>query len=139
PSVTGVFDPGGASGPTQSWLVPSEIPFGWTSSTTPGVGVVNQFNHKDIFARRPFGMATRDEGRRAIVPFFQTGNFGILDLDAQTNFTKEGLSSLPTDLFQGFVAVTPALRLDNHLWPRRGAFGENPFMPSPDENLLFPW
>ena len=48
---------------------------------------------------------------------------------------------LSDTMFQGVVGVTPALRLDNHLWPRRGALGHvfNRSVPSPDEALLYPW
>ena len=81
------------------------------------------------------------------MPFFQTGNFGVLDLGAQAGFlsppastAKPGIASLPTDHFQGFVAVTPALLFDNHLWPRRGAWTDGPrHVPGPDENLLYAW
>src|SRR4029079_1081322 len=49
PSVVGVFDRGGGAGPAQSWLVPSEIPFGWDPPTKAGGALVNQFRFKDLY------------------------------------------------------------------------------------------
>ncbi|MGE5243270.1 MAG: S8 family serine peptidase [Betaproteobacteria bacterium] len=154
PGFSGVFDlqPGTAQAPpslTQSWLFPSEVSFGWNPNVAGQALVVNQFHIKGVFARRPFDIAMRPDGRRAVVPFFQTGNVGILDLERQAQFLsppgatpKPAFSGVAPDLFQGVVAVTPALALDNQLWPQRGAFkiaGTPNYVPSPDESLLFTW
>jgi hypothetical protein len=45
--------------------------------------------NEDIFASRPFDIAIRGDGDRAIVPFFTTGNFGIMDLAVQREFSKK--------------------------------------------------
>ena len=149
PGVTGVFDGASGSGSTvaETWLYPSELSFGWRPSPANGGLLVNQFRFGTVFAKRPFDMGMRPDGRRALVPFFQTGNFGILDLDAQAGFlappgatANPDFASLPADQFQGVVAVTPALRLDNHVWPSRGAFRSGDLVaPSPDEHRLFAW
>ncbi|MBI3860213.1 MAG: S8 family serine peptidase, partial [Thaumarchaeota archaeon] len=88
--------------------------------------------NEPVFARRPFGMAMRPDGRRALVPFFQTGNFGVLDLFTQQ--IQELLNgwrrdpAQPFDAFWGFIGVTPSIKLDNHLFPRNPA----------DTALLYP-
>ncbi len=136
--VTDVFRPGLA--PIHQWLFPSELGFGWNPPAANGGRIVNQFRFASVFAKRPFGLAIRPDGQRAIVPYFSTGNFGVLDLSSQSSFRNPTSAGLPATLFQGVVGVTPAVRLDNHLWPRRGAYtsGNGVFVPSPDESLLFP-
>jgi DNA-binding beta-propeller fold protein YncE len=69
---------------------------------------INAF--EPVFAKRPFDMAVHPRGRQALVPFFQTGNFGVLDLDAQKALER------PDDFFQGYVGVTPT-KLDRTSWP----------------------
>jgi hypothetical protein len=142
PGFTGVF---GAS-PTlgdfgqQSWLFPSDVVFGWSPPSTNGGLIVDQFQFADVFAKRPAAFAQDPTGHRAIMPFFQTGNFGYLDLDLQTALRNPSLAGQPTRMFQAFVAMTPALKLDNHLWPSRGVFSSGgSLVPSPDESLLYPW
>jgi len=99
---------------------PSAVPFGW-----PRTPIVRP--SEPVFAKRPFAMAIRPDGKRALVPFFQTGNAGVLDFDGQAYFPGFPLS--PTaGIFQGLVAVTPTLKLDNFLWP----------INSEDVSLLFP-
>jgi PKD repeat protein len=138
PGVTDVF----STGPTaeHQWLFPSEIGFGWNPDPINGGRVVNQFRFRNVFAKRPFGMSIRPDGRRALVSYFQTGNFGVLDRATQTAFGNPNVGGLPDTMFTGVVAVTPAVRLDNHLWPRRGAYQspDGQFVPSPDEALLYP-
>jgi len=78
---------------------------------------------------RPFGMAVRPDGKRALVPFFQTGNFGVLDLDGEVFFPTDIQGPpAPNRPFTGIVAVTPSIKLDGNLWPRKGE----------DVPLLFP-
>jgi PKD repeat protein len=146
PGVTGIIDM--AANRTNVWSFTSDVGFGWNPTSANGGAIVNQFRFQDVFAKRPFDITMRRDGRRAIVPFFQTGNFGVLDLDAQAGFLnppastpKPGFGSLPTNHFHGFVAVTPSLLLDNHLWPRRGAWtaGGTTHVPGPDENFLYAW
>jgi len=112
--------------------------FGWNPPSDNGGRIVNQFSFPNLFAKRPFGISIRPDGKRALISFFQTGNFGVLDLDAQHRFTSPSVAGLSGDLFQGLVAVTPSVKLDSHLWPSRGAFtGGGVTVPSPDEGLLF--
>ena len=79
PGYTGVFSlPATAAAvQPQSWHFPSEIVFGWIPSTDR---LVSQSHNPEVYAKRPFGFAMRPDGRRALVPFFQTGNFGVFDL-----------------------------------------------------------
>lgn len=143
--VTGTFDiapsanvPGTVG--SQQWAFTSDVAFGWNPPADNGGRIVNQFRFRDVFAKRPFGLAISPTGHRAIMPLFQTGNFGVLDLATQSRFGNADAAGLAPTIFSGVVAVTPAIRLDNHLWPRRGAYtsaGET-FVPSPDEDLLFP-
>jgi hypothetical protein len=140
PGLTAVFDAQTSAGSfgNQQWFFPSDVIFAW--NPIPGAGrLINQFHFRDVYAKRPFGIDVRRDGRRALVTMFQTGNFAVLDLDTQSNFGSLVTPGEPT-LFSGIAAVTPAVRLDNHLWPSRGAFtgGDGVFVPSPDERLLYP-
>lgn len=144
PSMTGVFSVDGAT-PAQTWFFPSNVVFGWNPPATSGGLVVNQFRFPSVFAKRPFAMTVRHDGRRALMALFQTGNFAILDLDAQQAFQtvsspNTSLGGLPDDMFHGVVGVTRALPLDNHLWPSAGVIrqGLNNLVPSRDEALLYP-
>jgi hypothetical protein len=118
----------------------SDVAFGWNPPAANGGRIVNQFRFKEVFAKRPFDLALRPDGKRALMPLFQTGNFAVLDLDAQLAFSNPTAADLPSTLFKGVAGVTQAIRLDNHLWPRRGAYrsADGVFVPSPDENLMFP-
>ncbi len=139
PGVTGVFEVAnvGDVAPPE-WAFPSEVVFGWNPPPDNGGRIVNQFSFPNLFAKRPFGISIRPDGKRALISFFQTGNFGLLDLDAQHRFTSPSVAGLSSDLFQGLVAVTPSVKLDSHLWPSRGAFTAGGItVPSPDESLLF--
>lgn len=150
PGVTGVFSPDGSSQLPQSWAFTSDVNFGWAPDPADGGLIINQFRFNSVFAKRPFGIAMRPDGRRALMPLFQTGNLAVLDLDAQNGFqsrpgppsAKPDFAQLPETMFHGVVGVTEAIDLDNHLWPSRGAFFSNAsgtFMPSPDENRLYTW
>jgi hypothetical protein len=140
PGVTGAFDAnhvGEISPPT--WAFPSEVVFGWNPPADNGGRIVNQFSFPNVFAKRPFGIAVSPQSTRGLVSFFQTGNFGILDLGTQHQFSSPSMSGVSNDLFKGIVAVTPSLKLDSHLWPSRGAFtAAGITVPSPDEALLYP-
>ncbi len=150
PGVTGVFSPDGSPQLPQSWVFTSDVNFGWAPNPSNGGLIVNQFRFNSVFAKRPFGIAMRPDGRRALLPLFQTGNLAVLDLDAQSGFRtrpgppapKPDFAQLPATMFHGVVGVTESIDLDNHLWPSRGAFFSNAsgtFMPSPDENRLYTW
>jgi PKD repeat protein len=99
---------------SQIWNFPSELAQSW-SPDAPRIS--DQFIRPHINSERPFGMAFRFDGRRALVPFFQTGNFGVLDLVGQTFQPQVA----PAEVFQGLVAVTPSLKLDASLWPESAA------------------
>ena len=85
----------------------------------------------------------RPDGKRALTSFFQTGNFGVLDRDLQQRFTTvphpvERMIAEPGDELWAFVGVTPAILLNEQVWPRRGAFdsfGGAFTVPSPDDRL----
>ncbi len=105
---------------SQVWHFPSELSAAWTPSSPV---ISDQIVRRRINSERTFGMAFRFDGRRALVPFFQTGNFGVLDLVGQ-EFQPQ---TAPPGVFQGLVAVTPSLQLDAFLWP-----------PPEQEPLLYP-
>ena len=141
PGFTGTFNavrsaPGFGQ---QQFLYPGDVVFGWNPPAADGGLVVNQFRFPGVFAKRPFGMTQQRNGRRAIVPYFQTGNFGVLDLDFQP-LPSPAVAGLPATMFAGTVAVTRAIELDNHLWPSRGVFQSGDVtVQSPDEALLYTW
>ena len=133
PGYAGAFTlpPTGAIPQSQTWHFPSEVVFGWNPATDR---FVNQFRNSEVYAKRPFNIALRPDGRRALVPFYQTGNFGVLDLDWQKKLTSPALSDLAT-FFNAYIAVTPAIEFDSHLTPSRGRTAT---APSPDVNRWFP-
>ncbi|HEY7502196.1 MAG TPA: Ig-like domain-containing protein [Vicinamibacterales bacterium] len=142
PGLTGVFNAQPTSGTfgQQTQLFSGDVVFGWSPDPANGGLIVNQFRIPDVFAQRPFGMTMHPNGQRAIVPYFQTGNFGILDINHQASLRNPALAGQSATSFHGMVAVTRALPLDNHLWPKRGAFRSNgQTVQSPDEALLFTW
>ena len=71
-----------------------------------------------MFGQRPFGVAMRPDGKRAIAPFFFGGNFAIFDLETQPEFTP----ARADDRFVAVAARTPALDLDVWGWPKRRGF-----------------
>jgi len=113
--------------PQASPRYSSNVNAAWHPSAAAGGPVVAPSAFGNVLALRPFSMTVRPDGRRAIVAYYQTGNFGILDLDGQTHFPPP-LPSPPPKNFTGVVAVTPAILLDRNLWPQIAA----------DERLLFP-
>ena len=122
----------------QEHAYPASLTYGWGGDLPVEV-------RETVSSKRPFDIGIRPDGKRAIVPLFQTGNFGILDLEAQSVFPNPDLAALPADLFKGFVATTPSIPFDNHLWPNRGKVrlfrdGSDLMfdLPSPDEALLYP-
>jgi hypothetical protein len=143
PGVTAVFDATpGAGPPEQQWYFTSSVNFGWNPATS-GTRLIDQFTFGQVYAARPSGIAIHPRGQRALMAFSQTGNFGVLDLTSQAAFGNTAAPGAPATAFRGVVGVTPALRLDNHLWPRRGAFdvpiaGGSRQVESPDTALLFP-
>ncbi len=171
PGFTGVFST--SPGLEREWLFPADVIRGWNPShagqslpqgATFSLGGGRLVNHRsvlhEVYARRPKDMAIRPDGKRAIVGFFQTGNFGILDLETQRLFATNPPSApapFPfyadpdrrpaSSAFHDLVAVTPSLRLDSHLWPELGLIvgtrisgpsaGLLFAIPSPQEALLF--
>ena len=119
----------------EAYKFPSQVTFGWQP---PSGLVINQIRFPEVFAKRPKGLSISPRGDRALVSYFQTGNFGVLDLGAQRRFGRPDAQQ--TDAFSGVAGVTPALPLDVHLWPKRGAFDspDGTRVPSPDESLLYP-
>jgi hypothetical protein len=140
----------------QEWQFLSTVGFSWN----PTGGAISQQKFGQVYTHRPFGMTIRPDGKRALVSYYQTGNFGVLDLDTQALF-RETPPSIPNPndifvdpenppppgVFLGLVAVTTALKLDNNLWPGRGVLkaqdAADParltLLPSPDEALLYAW
>ena len=171
PGYTGVFTvtPQAGTPPRQpvydarqSWLFPPNVTTGWQASADAGGLIINQVDQRDIYGKRPFDIAIRHDGKRALVPMYQTGNLGVLDLDTQRLFQRSPpvqpqppqavggiFANLETDHFHAVTAVTPALRLDNHLWPVDGTFQAFRLPRTPDDSMrttpseeeafLFPW
>ena len=109
---------------------PSDVSGGLVLSPSPAFGTV--------FAKRPFSMSIRPDGKRALVAFYQTGNFGVLDLEAQKNFIPE-VRNVADGAFAGVVGVTPAIPLGNDLLPSRDTFTPpEGGTASPDNKLMFP-
>ena len=147
PGFTGVFEQDASGALTNKWGFPSDVVFGWNPPSANGGLLITQFRFPTIFAKRPSTIGLRPDGKRALLGLFQTGNFGVLDQTTQAGFEKPpagtanpSIAGLADTMFHGVVGVTPALRLDNFLWPRRGALGDvfNRSVPSPDESLLYP-
>ena len=141
PGLIATFNPNLAAGQVgaQVGLFPSEVVYSWRPSAESGGRIVNQLNFREVYAKRPFGIAVHPKGDRAIIGFGQTGNFGVLDVSTQSHFPGAPTSS--TGLFTGLAAVTQSVRLSSHLWPIRGAFtsGDDPpvQVPAIDERLLW--
>ena len=122
---------------------PNNVMFPWGPS-----GDKRRVGHESASVQRGVrrqAVRHRDQSEsatRAIVPYFQTGNFGVMDSSSRTPEAvaasgiepPQALASLSTDMFQAVFAVTQALLLDNALWPVRGAFSPGDLgvrMPSP--------
>jgi len=135
-----IFD--ARTGAYEGSIFPNELAASWGFKVPPTP-------REPVHADRPFGFAFRPDGKRAILGFFQTGNFAVLDLDHQRRFATppvpypdapDFLLLLP-DRFHGAVGITKGIRLDRHLWPSRGAIDDrekfDKLIPSPDESRLF--
>jgi hypothetical protein len=79
---------------------------------------------EEIYAKRPFAVAIRPnvpgkagqtQQPRALVAFFQTGNFGVLDQATQGSFHRD--PEPPPGAFKGYIGKTTNIPLDKHLWP----------------------
>jgi hypothetical protein len=115
----------------------SDINPGWKPSPESGGLVLSQRQpFERVYSKRPYSIAMRPDGRRALLAYFQSGNFGVLDLEAQTKFPPPQ-PSVPDGAFSGVVGVTPAIPLDKNLWPSRGV-ETTPPTASPDQRLMFP-
>jgi hypothetical protein len=117
---------------------PSTIDYGWQPSAASGGLVLSPYRFPYVFGRRPFSISIRPDGQRALVAFFQTGNFGVMDLDAQRFFAPSA-RNVAAGYFAGIVGLTPSVKLDKNLWPLRDQFDlPGGGKASPDEKLLFP-
>jgi hypothetical protein len=126
--------PGVPAGPRFT----SSVNYGWNPSDVSGGLVLSPSTFGSVFAKRPFSMSIRPDGKRALVAFFQTGNFGVLDLDAQRYFVPLA-RNVSDGAFAGVVGVTPAIPLDKNLAPSRDAFTTSAGgTASPDDKLMFP-
>ncbi len=107
PGLVGVFNTTPApTFPFEGYKFPSQVTFGWQP---PSGLVINQIRFPEVFAKRPNGLSISPRGDRALVSYFQTGNFGVLDLGAQRRFGRPDAQQ--TDAFSGVAGVTPALPL----------------------------
>ena len=138
PGITGVFD---TTGKTLDSF-DSYLTVGWrqlTPSLIPGPGrtlLGTVLPSSSIYARRPFDIAVRPDGRRALLPFYHTGNFGVLDQVTQKSVWWRGEAS---DFLSGVAAVTPSLRLDRFAWPVKLDVDTGREVADPDgEAQLFP-
>ena len=145
PGDTGIWKHDKTTSPplATEWFYPSEVGWGWAP---PGSRIIDQFSYRHVFSKRPFDIDIRPDGRRALAANFQTGNVSVMDLDYQTAFMAPpaggfgALATLDTEMFHGIVGVTPALDLDNHLWPLFGAINApGNLVPSPHETRIFTW
>jgi hypothetical protein len=107
PGWTGVFD-GLSTAPLHSFLATKII----GSRRVPPI----IYQNESIYSRAPAAMSIRPDGKRALVAFSQTGNFGVMDRQEQTRFSEYGFE-LPSDDFLGFVGVTSKIEMDSNGWP----------------------
>jgi hypothetical protein len=104
------FSVDGTQPTREAWRFPSELSFSWTPTR---IDISDQFHRAKVNAELPAGLAFRPDGNRALVAFGQTGNFGVLDTVADQIQPR----AAPPGIFNGLVAVTPSLTLDNYLVP----------------------
>jgi DNA-binding beta-propeller fold protein YncE len=112
----------------------SNVPAGQATDSFPSALVLGStrppLHYFDpVIKKRPMAMAIRPDGKRALVPYWFTGNFGVLDTDKQELDALRRNPDPQTDGFKGYVGVTQSIDLDNTLWPNDPA----------DVALLFPW
>ncbi len=110
PGLIQAFPVSGGLLGNEAWRFPSEVAVPWTPDR---VNISDQFVRSRVNSERPFGLAFRPDGDRALVSFFQTGNFGVLDIRADQSQPR----TAPVGVFNGLVAVTPSLDLDAFLVP----------------------
>jgi subtilisin family serine protease len=117
PGTIDVFD-AAALGAAERRFV-SDVNFGWSPSPESGGLVISPVRFGEVFAKRPGAIAIRPDGKRALVAYLQTGNFGVLDVDAQELFKNEtaAVAAVP-GLFTGVTGVTPAVPMTSQLVPR---------------------
>ena len=128
PGVIEAFDLSAAGDTQPSPRFASDVNHGWQPSAESGGLVLSPTGRfGNVFAKRPHSVATHPNGKRAIVAYFQTGNFGVLDLDYQARFPEPQVTA-PAGALKGVLAVTPSIKLDNNLWP----------VTSADQRLMFP-
>ena len=78
-SAPGVIEGFEAAGVTQATARPrfsSSVNHGWQPDFSSGGLVLSQARFPSVYASRPSNMTIRPDGQRALVSFFQTGNFG---------------------------------------------------------------
>ena len=139
-TAPGVIDVLNVPGLDISTRYVSDVNAAWQPSALSGGPVVSPNGFLgEVFAKRPMDIAMRPDGGRALVAYYQSGNFGVLDHDGQAHFA-EPAPGAATGFFTGVVGVTPSIKLDKNLWPFVGASvaPDGSHVPSPDERLLFP-
>ncbi len=104
------FSVDGSQPTREAWRFPSELSVSWTPTN---VDISDQFHRAKVNSELPAGIAFRPDGKRAVVAYGQTGNFGVLDLVRDQAQPR----TAPAGVFNGLVAVTPSLTLDNYLVP----------------------
>ncbi len=139
-NAPGVIDVLNAPGLDTQTRYVSDVNAAWQPTAASGGPVVSPIGFLgDVFAKRPMDIAMRPDGGRALVAYYQSGNFGVLDHDGQAHFAQPAPGA-QTGFFTGVVGVTPSIPLDRNLWPFVGASvaPDGTHVPSPDERLLFP-
>jgi PKD repeat protein len=138
-NAPGVIDVFNAPGLDISTRYVSDVNAAWQPSAASGGPVLSPIGFLgEVFAKRPMDIAMRPDGGRALLAYYESGNFGVLDHDGQTHFAGAGTAA--PGFFAGVVGVTPSIKLDKNLWPFLGASvaSDGTRVPSPDERLLFP-
>ena len=119
PGTIDVFDV--ASLGTAERRYQSDVNFGWWPSAASGGLVMSPGQFGEVFAKRPGTLAIRPDGKRALVAYLQTGNFGVLDVEAQEHFLNPAAAAAAVPgMFTGVIGVTPAVPMDKHLVPTTG-------------------
>jgi hypothetical protein len=127
PGVIDSFSTPALGAPSRRFV--SDVNFGWQPSAQSGGLVLSPATFGRVFAKRPTSITIRPDGKRALISYFQTGNFGVLDVEAAEQFSNPEASVFATPgLFSGVVGVTPAVRLGKDLVP----------LNAEDKRLLYP-
>jgi hypothetical protein len=120
PGTIDVFNAGSLGDAERRYQ--SDVNFGWSPSAASGGLVMSPGQFGEVFAKRPATLAIRPDGKRALVAYAQTGNFGVLDVESQQHFRNPDARVGPTPgFFSGVVGVTPAVPMDKHLVPTTSA------------------